>query len=191
MDIYQIGRRTRISLKSLRKLEALNVLKLDEAEGPLSELLFHMRGNQTFSLPMLLQMIADPDLIEDISYANQTYGRRARDQIAALGDLSQGLPGKPVTAAIDGTAKGDPIAAQMIADWLRDVLPAEPVKYPWIAVRLMLPLNDFLREKAMPIVPLALMHMRKLEAFRPYWESIENKSGRKEIRYFQPKTLDL
>jgi len=192
MNVFELSNKTRISVKSLRKLQELKLLKLDpdppSDEHPNApQMRFILMRQGQLSVPYLLTLITKPDTLYDL----RKYETRARAQISALGDYQATLAPKEVTAVIDRAAGAEPDAALILAQWLGDVLPAEPVGHHWVAVRLLLPLPEFQREKAMSLVSLALMHMRKLDAFRPYWESVENKSGRKEIRYFQPKQFDI
>jgi len=192
MNIFELSNKTHISVKSLRKLEKLKIdfgALDDEPDDFLhaAKIRFVLMRKGQLTVEQLLQLIVDPSLFDML----KKYEARARAQIAALGDYQATLAPREVTAVIDRAAGAEADAALILAQWFGDVLPAEPVGHHWVAVRLLLPLPVFQREKAMSLVSLALMHMRKLDAFRPYWESIENKSGRKEIRYFQPKTLDL
>lgn len=188
MNVFELSSKTNISIKSLRKLEKLKLLTLDP-DPPSDEhpsaprMRFILMRQGQLSVPYLMTLLTKPDTLYDL----RKYEPRARAQIAALGDYQATLAPKEVTAVIDRAAGADTDAALALAQWLGDVLPAEPVGHHWVAVRLLLPLPEFQREQAMPIINLALLHMRKLDTFRPYWESVENKSGRKEIRYFQPR----
>lgn len=185
MNIYELAKRTRVPLKTLRKVDKVGALNVEKDFGPISELVFHMSTNQVFTVPMLMHMVDNPELIDDLGYVSATYQRRAQAQFAALGDLSACLAPSAVTAEIRQAAKGDDDAALVIAEWLMSVLPPDPVSHYWVAVRLLKPLNEFMRGQYMPSIKLALLNVRKLPEFAGYWRS-EKIGTRNTIKYFRP-----
>lgn len=189
MNIYQLSVKAGITVGKLRKLEKLGALKLDGETGFLDSLLFHMRGNQTLTVSQLLTLIEDPDLLDDLAAAKPRYASRAREQIAAIGDASQHLAPREVTAAIVGASRGDDDESLIIVDWFKSVLPASPVPHAWLTVRLLAPLNEFMRGQTAPLISPALLNVRKLPEFAGYWQS-EKIGTRSTIKYFQ-KPLDL
>lgn len=189
MNIYQLSLKSEIPLKALRRLEKLGVLKVDAGNEELEKLIFHMRGNQILSVAQLLRLIEQPDLLAEMRAWKPRYAKRAREQIAALGDMSSSLAPRDVTAAVVGAARGEDDESLVIAEWLKTVLPAVPVGHAWVAVRLLLPLNEFMRGNVAPSVNIALMNMRKLPELRGWWRS--DKIGtRSVIQYWRPASLD-
>lgn len=188
MNIFDLSQKTRIPMKSLRKLEKLGVLIVDREPDIISEIAFHMRTNWQLSLPMLMHFVDQPELLDDLGYVSARYRQRAETQIEALGDLSQHLAPLKVTSAIDGAARNESEAIAILETWLKDVLPCDPVSYYWICVRLLKPQNEFLRAAALPLLKLAMMNVRKSDTFKAYWVSKELGS-RTTIRYRKP--LDL
>jgi hypothetical protein len=187
MNIYEFTKKAGLTLKAARKIEKLGVLKLDKENDRVAELVFHMRGNMTFNLRMLLWFLDDPALIEELGYASERYAKRARAQLESLGDIKATAAPAEVTAEIRQAGKGDDDAALVIAQWLIGVLPAQPVPYHWIAARLLAPLNEFMREQNSPMLTLALLGVRKLPEFAGYWRTTKSKN----IEYFSKKELDL
>ncbi len=188
MNIYELSNKSGASLADLRKLEKLKVLKIDPEGEAIQKLRFHMARNMQFTLPMLLQMLDEPDLIDELGWQSKRYERRAREQLAALGDIQATSAPREVTAEIPGANYGDEGAALMIAEWLKSVLPVEPVGYHWVAARLLAPLNQCLREQYTSKLSLALLNVRKLPEFADHWRS-EKIGTRKTIRYFRPENL--
>lgn len=192
MNIFEISAKSGIPLKSLRKLERMNINfgKLDSEP----DIFFHaakirftlMRKGQ-LTVEQLFQLLDDPAIYDEL----KKYQGAARTQVAALGDVKATPAPREVTAAIDAAAGGDVDAAHALAGWLMGILPASPVGHHWVACRILFPLNAFMREQMAPRISLALMHMRKVEEFAPYWASIKAANGRNSIFYSQPKTLDL
>lgn len=185
MNIFQLSNKSGIPLAKLRKLEKLKALIVDPENGFLDGLIFHMRGNQILSTAQLLTLVEDPDLLDDLAAVKPRYASRAREQIAALGDISQHHAPRDVTAAVMGASRGDDDDGLIIATWLMGVLPGAPVPHAWVTVRLLAPLNEFLRGQTAPLISPALLNVRKLPEFAPYWRS-EKIATRNHIRYFSP-----
>lgn len=187
MNIYELSKKSRVPLKSLRKLDELRALKIDAENDKMSKLVFHMAKNQRYTLPMLLWFLDDPGLLEDIGIESRRYQQRATVQLGELGDIAATSAPKHVTAEIREAGKGDDDAALVIANWLRLILPVEPVGHQWVAARLLAPLDEFLREQSAPMISLALLNVRRLPEFAGFWES-EKIAKKNQIRYF---SLDL
>lgn len=184
MNIHQLGNRTGISLAILRKLDKLKVLKIEAESDAAAEIRFHLMRNQRMTVAQCLTLIADPSLVDELG----KYATRASAMLLELGDV-QGAPNE-VAAEISQAAKGDDDAALVIAQWLMQVLPAGTVPHAWVAVRLLLPLNEFMRVQYLSLVGLALMNVRRLPEFAGYWRSVKI-GGKNEIRYFAVDALDL
>jgi len=189
MNIYELGKKSGLPLKTLRMLDKLGALKVEADTGPLSAMIFHMKGNMFFTTGMLLQLLDNPALVGELAYVSPRYERRARAQIDELGDVAASHAPKSVTAEIAQAAKGDDDAALVIAQWLMAALPSDPVPHHWAAIRLLAPLNEFLREQNGRLISLALLNVRKLPEFAPYWRS-EKVGTRNQVKYFRPE-LDL
>lgn len=190
MNIYQLSLRTGIAVTKLRKLEKLNALVTDGETGFLDSLIFHMRGNQALSVSQLIALAEAPDLVEELGAVKPRYASRAREQVLALGDMSRGLAPRDVTAAIVGAARGDDDEGLIIAEWIKTVLPPSgAVPHAWVTVRLLKPLNEFMRGQTAPFISPALLNVRKLPEFAGWWRS-EKIGTRNQIRYFRPKGLD-
>lgn len=165
MNIHDLAARTGISLKILRKLEKINVLKLDPENALAAELRFSLSRQSQLSVMDLLTLLENPDIFGDL----RQYDERAREQVARLGDVTSGAAPKHVTAEIPNAAKGDRRAALVIADWLKGILPAGPVGYHWVAARLLFPLNPFLRKENSKHVIRALLIVRAQPEFAGWW----------------------
>lgn len=192
MNIYQLSLKTGISVTKLRRVEKLGALKTDGETDFLDSLIFHMRGNQVLSASQLLTLIEAPNLIEELETVRPRYASRAREQVQALGDMTHGLAPRDVTAAIVGASRGDDDEGLIIAEWLKTVLPLDPVSHAWVTIRLLAPLNEFMRGQTAPLISPALLNVRKLPEFSGWWRS-EKIGTRNQIRYFRPageKSLD-
>ena len=192
MNIHDVATKSGVSLRALRKLEKLKLIKFDpnpdaDEHPRAAEARFLLMRNQQLSASLLVDLIDAPSALFDL----RKYEARAREQIAALGDVTGQAAPIAVQAVISDAAGADATAAQTLADWLTSILPAEPVSHYWVAARLLYPLDPFQRETIGKKISLALMNMRKLESFVPYWESVPGKYGRSVINYFQKRNFPL
>lgn len=185
MNIYEMSQRTNISVSKLKKLQRLDVLKVDP-ENPVAALLrFHLARNQQLTAAHTLALLAAPEILDQLG----KYTDRAKAQLAAIGSVTAAP--RNVTAAIFEAGRGDAGEAETLAAWLRDVLPREAVPYHWVAVRLLYGLPDTLKKQYAKRLNIALANVRKLESFAGYWTP-EEIGVRNKIIYHQPKlALDL
>lgn len=183
MNIHDTATKYKISVSALRRLEKGGLLKFEKPSDSVAKMRFLLIRNQQLPVESLLELMDDPGTLFDL----HKYEERGRAQITALGDVRGSVAPIEALASISDAAGGDAIAAQALADWLMPILPRDPVSHHWVAVRLLFPLDPIQRGAMLGKVSFALMHMRKLESFAGYWESVENKAGRKEIKYFQKK----
>lgn len=186
MNIHDISRRTHIPLGSLRKLERLGVLMLDEEHDAAPAIRLHLGRNQQMSVAHLLALLDTPALVDDLG----KYVDRAKGQVAALGDIKASAAPREVTAEIPEASKGKPDALRTLADWAKSILPAEPVSYHWLAVRLLFPLNEFLREQNAPLVNLALLKLRQSPEFAGWSRSVP-RGGKTTTIFSRPANISL
>lgn len=185
MNIHDISRRTHIPLGSLRKLERLGVLMVDDEHDLAPAIRLHLGRNQQMSVAYLLALLDTPALVDDLG----KYVDRAKGQVAALGDVKATAAPREVTAEIPEAAKGKPDALRALADWAKAILPADPVPYHWLAVRLLFPLNEFLREQNSPLVNLALLKLRQSPEFAGWSATIGAK--RPSVIFCRPANFPL
>lgn len=194
MNIHDVATKSGVSVRALRKLEKLKLIRFDpdpdaDEHPRAAEMRFLLMRNQQLSAALLVELIENPPAFYDL----RKYETRARQQVAALGDVRASVAPIEVLAAISDAAGADASAAQTLADWLKRILPSEPVSHYWVAVRLLLPLDPIQRDPIGKQISLALMHMRKLESFAGNWASVPGSGGRSVINYFaaRPNFIDL
>ncbi|MBA3831642.1 MAG: hypothetical protein H0X34_07075 [Chthoniobacterales bacterium] len=192
MNIHDVATKSGVSIRALRKLEKLKLIAFDpdddSDEHPrAAEIRFLLMRNQQLSAALLVELIDKPAALYDL----RKYEARAREQIAALGDVAGTVAPIEALAVISDAAGADASAAQTLADWLTGILPSEPVSHYWVATRLLLPLVPGQRETLGKKISLALMNVRRLESFHPYWQSVPGAYGRSVINYFQKRENSL
>lgn len=137
------------------------------------------------SVQQLLALIADPTLEDDLG----RYADIACSQVEALGDVEATQAPREVCANVGDAADGRAHAIAMLGQWLRDVIPTQPVHHAWVAVRLVWYYRSNLRKADYARIPLALIAARKeIEG----WYRVETVRGRKMTFYQRPAPpLDL
>lgn len=186
MNIHEISLKAHIPIKALKRLVDMKLLKVDPEPDISAALRFHLRGGAQLSVPQLLALIDEPDVIETLG----RFTERARAQIAALGDFSASSAPPEVTAYIMEAGQGDDAAARTIALWAKSVLPTREVRHAWLAVRLLAPLPPHLRKQCGKLVTLALAYARKQPEFEGYWRNV-TVGKTKTIAYHGFKQMNL
>lgn len=187
MNIHDISRRTHIAIGTLRKLERLGVLMVDDEDDAAPAIRLHLGRNQQMSVAHLLALLDTPALVDDLG----RYVDRAKGQIAALGDVKATAAPREVTAEIPEAAKGNPAALRTLGEWVKSILPAsDPASYHWLAVRLLFPLNEFLREQNSPLVNLALLKLRQAPEFAGWSRSVP-RGGKTTTIFSRPANFPL
>lgn len=188
MNIHDISRRTHISLANLRKLERLGVLMLDDENELAPVLRLHLGRNQRMTVAHMLALLDAPAMIAELG----KYADRAKSQVDALGDVKASVAPREITAEIPEAAKGNPQAIRALGDWIKGALPEYAVPYHWIAVRLLFPLNEFLREQNSRLVNLALLKLRQSPDFAGWSRSVP-RGGKTTTIFSRPanNSLDL
>lgn len=182
MNIHELSLRSRVPIKTLRRLEALKVLKIDAEPDMSAALRFHLRRNKTLPVAYLLALIDDPSLVSTLGGAAD----KARDQLDLLGNFNATSAPPGVTAYIMEAGRNDSAAVKILVDWAKSVLPRDPVPYSWLAVRLLAPLPASLRDQCLKLSTMALLRMRQSPEFAGYWQMGKVK-GRNVMFYHAPQ----
>jgi hypothetical protein len=185
--VQEISRKTGVGLSTLRKLHKAGYLKAEkESEAALALVSFLARGNP-LSVGQLAALLRDPTLSYDLG----RYAEASRLQVAALGAVEATAAGREITAHLFDAADKQPAAVAVVADWMRNAIPAHPVKHAWLALRLVWNLPESLQAGGLERVSLAMLNARHSGRLAGYWE-IRNEAGRPQTFYQKPKlSLDL
>lgn len=187
MNIFEFCERFHISLAKARKMNKAGVLRLDEnTSEAITEIRYSLSRGQPLTAAQLVELVENPSAVLDLG----RYASRAQDELDALGDAKAQAAPKLVAAYVTDAAKGDPEAVGVLLDWLKRILPAQPVSHSFIAVRLLLGLAPNIRQFDVPRIPRALLNCRRHDAFAGWWRVKAHKSRNVTI-YQRPdkKTL--
>lgn len=167
-NIYEFCEEFHISLSKARRMNKRGWLRVDDNENKMTAEMRHYLGRgQALSAAQLVALVDSPGLLLDLG----KYAEKAEAQILALGaNVKNEAAPRNVVAYIEGAAKNDPDAVDVLLEWLMEILPAnKPVPHSYIAVRLLLGLPPQLRGYDVPRIPRALLNCRKREEFAAWW----------------------
>lgn len=182
MNIFEFCERFHISLAKARKMNKAGVLRLDEnTSEAITEIRHSLSRGQPLTAAQLVELVENPSAVLDLG----RYASRAQDELDALGDARAQAAPKLVAAYVTDAAKGDPEAVGVLLDWLKRILPAQPVSHSFIAVRLLLGLAPNIRQYDVPRIPRALLNCRRHDAFAGWWR-VENRKSRNVTIYQRP-----
>lgn len=182
MNIFEFCERFHISLAKARKMNKAGVLRLDEnTSDAITEIRHSLSRGQPLTAAQLVELVESPSAVLDLG----RYASRAQDELDALGDARAQAAPKLVAAYVTDAAKGDPEAVGVLLDWLKRILPAQPVSHSFIAVRLLLGLAPNIRQFDVPRIPRALLNCRRHDAFAGWWR-VENRKSRNVTIYQRP-----
>lgn len=182
MNLYEFCDKYGISQRKAKRLEKDGLLSFDVDDTVPLSAMRHSLGKGNALTPMqLIELIENPKSIPMLG----RYAGKARDQIADLGDLSQSAAPIEVVAALSDAARGDPEAVHVMCDWLRRVIPSRPVGHSYVAIRLLLGMQESIRQYEAPRITLAMLHCRKSPKLAGWWRS-EPTGSRKATVYERP-----
>lgn len=185
MNIYEFSQKYKITIGKVRKMHKAGKILIDDTEDPLAD---EIRSNLAKGQPLptghLLALIENPRLAWQLG----NYAKRARAQVAALGDLTNSVAPHAIAAEIYSSAGGNTDSVDRLTAWLKEIIPAKPVRHHYIAVRLALGLPKNCRAEFMRRIPRALYQCRKRQEFAAWWRP-EKVGSRNRSLYQRPENL--
>lgn len=182
MNLFEFCERYHISFKKARRMERDGALNLDGSMPENIEIICRtLKNGDELTAAQLVDLVENPSAVLDLG----RYASRAQDELDALGDAGGQAAPKLVAAYVTDAAKGDPEAVSVLLDWLKSVLPPQPVSHSFIAVRLLLGLAPNIRQYDVPRIPRALLNCRRHDAFAGWWR-VENRKSRNVTIYQRP-----
>lgn len=183
MNIYEFSEKFRISLRKARKMDKAGVLRLDSGESEHgAEIRLQLRKGQPLTVAQLLYIIEDPAIMSEL----WPYDEKAKNQLAALGNVNDEAAPREVAAHITEAARGDDEAIGVLIGGMKEIIPIEPVPHHWIAVRLLMGLPSNIRGYDVPLIRRALLNCRKHTDFERWW-CVENIRSRRVTLYRRPE----
>lgn len=167
MNLIEFCETFKVSLPKARKMKKAGVLRLDETLSEQVTAIRHtMARGQPLTAMQLCHLIEHPkDLLDLGSHAS-----RAQEQLREMGNAKLEAAPKHIAAHISDAARSNKQAASLLASWIKQVIPRDPVTHSYLAVRLLLGLPENVRKFDVGRIPRAMMEVRKLEEFSGWFE---------------------
>lgn len=187
MNIHEIRDKSGVSLRALRKLEKLGVLKTESVDPMTEKIIYMLSKSQRLPVDALVALVEAPDLMLELG----RYAGEAEYQVSSLGKVERDKAPADVAAEIEMAAKGDDAACEKLAYWLQTVIPKDcAVGHHFVAVRLLLGAPPSLRSYYYSRLPRALLNVRRHPGFAG-WSSYTATGKGKLSQYHAPKGFDL
>lgn len=184
MDAFEIAERCDISLKKTRKLAKALSLRTGRKDERSAKMRLKLCRNLQLSVWELMTLLNEGSLFRKLGQ----YENRARAQTYALGNVRAGAPPDDVTRHIEGAAAGHRESVEIIMRWLKSVIPSWPVRYHWIAVRLLINRWPYVRSRDTWQIEKALRNIRAHPEFAG-WSGKRPVGTWNPMFYHRPKLL--
>jgi len=184
MDAFEIAERSDISLKKARNVAKVLSLRTGRKDERAAKMRLKLCRDLQLSVRDLFALLNEGALFRKLG----KYEDRARAQTFALGNVRAGVAHAEVTKHIEGAAIGIPESVEVIMRWLKNVLPPWPVRYHWIAVRLLFDEWPYVRSHHTWRVNEALKNVRAHPRFEG-WSGKRPVGSYNVMFYHRPKLL--
>lgn len=185
MNVFEFAEEFRLSLAKARAIKKRFPQIFDGEDSRFDPLRATLAKGNRLTAPQLVELIENRAGLLELG----KYAATAQRELDALGKVKGQEAPKAVVANIMEAAKNEPDAVQILVDWLRDVIPAEPVEHAYLAVRLLLGLPENIRKYEAPRIPRALLNARNHPDLAGWWR-LEKSISRNRTLY-QKNALDL
>lgn len=166
MNAYEIAERFDLSLSKSKKIAKALSLPVTTKDARIAAIRLHLSRGCQLSTKQLLLLIKEPALRPKLG----KYDSLVYPQMYALGNVPASTAPIQVTAYIAGAASGDPESVKIIVDWLKQILPSAPVRYQWIAVRLLIGQWPMLGHADFRRINLVMKNVRNHPEFFYWWD---------------------
>jgi len=186
MDLDYLANAVGISKRKLRALvremRAKGYLPPDDKVDDVRKIKLYMNNGQGLTAAQFVMLLENPALLKSLGAKTDA----VKAEIAALGDVKAAALPENHMAIVGAASSGDHDGAQRLMDWTKATLPAHPVGYHYLAVRLLLGTPAEFRTRIGRQLHRAYLAVCKHPDFRDWFEVIEVKGKRKTI-YARPK----
>lgn len=185
MNIFEISDKSGISVKRLRVLDKLGVLRHDASTTILDEMRSTFREGNKLNVAHLVHLIENrAGLLELGKYAD-----KARAHLDELGDVTSQVAPREVAAQILEAFEKQPDAVATMVEWCKSIIPARDVGHAYIGVRLLLGVPEASRKFEAPRLQRVMMNCRDHPAFAGWWRKEKAVSRNRTI--YRKLALDL
>jgi hypothetical protein len=185
MNIFEISDKSKISVKALKRLDKLGVLRHDANLTILDDIRGTLRIGNKLSVGQLVYLIDNPAGLLELG----KYGSKAEPQIEALENPAAEAAPPEVSSLILDAFEKQPEAIASIVAWLKTIIPEKPVGHAYVASRLLLGVPAGVRAAETPRLQRVMMHCRDNPDFAGWWRRETSFSRNRTV--YQKTMLDL
>jgi hypothetical protein len=187
MNIFDIHEKSGVSLRALRKLDKMGVLRCKPNDPILDAIRLMLSSSKPLSVAQLAALIDNPGLVLELGKKADA----AELQLEGIGDAKGEAAPRSVTLHIEDAARSDPAAVAKIAMWIFDNLPSYgAVNYSYVALRLLYGVPEGQRQFVLPRIARAISYAKQQAPLSHCWR-MTGKEGAKRTEFFKPNPLDL
>jgi len=185
MNIHEFSERYKISMAKSRLILKENPHWFDGSASTKGiEIKAWLANGQPLTAMQLCELIENPGFMLELG----KHAHKAQEALERLGNVQGEIAPKMVAACITDAASKDPDALRAIIDWLKSVIPSEPVGHAYLATRLLLGLAPNVRQFDAPRLQRVFLNCRLDPSFANWFFVKKNFS--KSITFYK-KPLDL
>lgn len=187
MNIFEISDKSGISVKRLRVLDKLGVLRHDASTTIVDEMRSTFREGNKLNVAQLVHLVENPAGLLELG----RYAEKARAQLEAAKDVAGQVNAAPLEVAsqILEAFENQADACEALIAWAKTVIPPHPVGHSYLATRLLLGVPEGSRKHDAARLHRALMNCRARPSFAGWWRKEKSVSRNKTI--YEKIALDL
>ena len=183
MSPKELAAKYNCSFKLIRRMIAggdLHCRRKDDLASAIRACL--SKNDSQLSVEQLLTLLSNPKLFHDLGARKHT----AREQVQLLGNVKATAAPLSVSLCIRDAAGGDAKSVEAIMSFVKSNLPARPVRYQWIGVRLLFCRWPNLQKSDFYYLAKAMENVRSHPDFQGWWSTTPVGSQNPKI-YHRPK----
>lgn len=184
-SIHEFCAEFHISLSKAKRMEKKGWLRIDGKTTPVDEIRLALKKGARLTVAQLVELIDNPGGILELG----KYGAVAQTQLAAIGDAKSEAAPKEIAANVLEAYQNEREGVATVAEWVRSIIPAQPVGHAYVASRLLLGVPDNQREYETPRLQRALMNCRAHPVLAGLWRT--ERLASRNVTIYQKPALDL
>jgi hypothetical protein len=185
MNVFEFSEKYKLSLAKVRTIKKDYPQIFTDADSRFDPARSRLAKGNRLTAMQLVELIENPGGLLELG----KYAGIAERELATLGNPQGQVAPKEVVANIMEAAKDETEAVQIMVDWLRSIIPSDPVEHSFIATRLILGVPATIRRYEAPRIPRALLNARKHEGLQGWWHVERGVSQNRTV--YQKKGFDL
>jgi hypothetical protein len=184
-SIHEFCAEFHISLGKAKRMDKRGWLRVDANATPIDEIRIALKKGARLTVAQLVELLDNPGGLLELG----TYAANAEAQLAVLDNPKAQAAPRDVAANILEAYQNQPEGVEIVARWLRSIMPSGPVGHAYMATRLLLGVPENVRKFDVPRLQRVLMNCRAHPALLGCWRTVKQAS--RNVTYYQKPALDL